>query len=262
MRAHRFLGILAVVAILGGGTSVAVAQDGGQPAPTDEEEQFEGPLSDELRNYWSVDRDLPVVQSRLYSQEGKIGVSLFTGLLSSEPFYYYYPIGVRASYFWSDTAGLELAGSFMGLSFKTELTQFLEDVRADDFSVEQDTEDRFIWRANVTYSWTPFYGKFALLQNKLSHFDINIVGGLGVVGVERPETDRDGSFTTVAPELVFGPGAKFYLSESVTLRLDGRFYLYQGPRIEAATEDGYASTSFFERLSMPSEFQLGVEYQF
>lgn len=234
-------------------------------------------VEEDMEQYWSTDRELPVVENKLYKKEGRFFVGLSLGLLSSEPFFWYTPLGLEFGYHFSDHVALEIGGTFMDtpagdddgafvsgerngiglgiLTHKTEITRFFEDRLQADFNATTDLQDRFLWRANAVLVWSPLYGKWAFLNRKLTHFDFNLALGGGVVMVDRPTLDRSAVEATIAPELVFGMGAAFFLSESITLRTDGRFYAYQGA--ETSSREG-----FFERLRVPAEFQLGVNFLF
>ena len=212
-----------------------------------------GPLEDDLDNYWSVERELPVVSGKIFSREGRFGVGLFAGLLSSQPYWWYIPVGGRLAYNFTDQLGVEVSGQYM-LSQTTELYGFLEDSLGEGFNEKTDLEDKFQWRANASFVWSPLYGKWSFANTKLGHFDANLVAGLGVVSVERPNLERTDNATEIAPEGHLGIGMAFFFTENISARLDGRFYLYQ----EAETESNEGQL----RLAMPVEFQVGVTYLF
>jgi outer membrane beta-barrel protein len=216
-------------------------------------------LDQKLDSYWSVERNLPSLQKRLYERENRLSVGLFAGMLSSEPFYWYVPVGLRASYYFTNSLGIELEGSFTDmpgvLNHNTALSDYLETQRPTDFNATK-KEDRFLWRANAMVVWHPLYGKFAFLQRKLSHFDFNLAAGLGVVSVERPDELRESVSSAIEPEVVFGGGVQFFATQELVIRLDGRFYVYRGP-VTPANKD-----SFFTRLQVPVEFLVGASYMF
>lgn len=230
--------------------SVALSQD-----------NFEGPLKDQLEQYWSVERDLPVIKHRLFPRAETIELGLYSGLMSSDPFYWYLPIGLHAGYYFSDSFAVEFSGQY-ALAFNTDMTDFFEGNRKDSFNAELDTGDKFIFRSSVVAKWHPIYGKFAAFQRKLAHFDFNLVAGLGVVGYDRPDPNRTKSELGVAPEFVFGGGASFFITKDITVRLDGRGYLYLGPEFQTDSfkDEKGESPGFFGRLAVPSEFLLGVSY--
>lgn len=223
----------------------------------------EGPLAEELDNYWSVDRELPVVQERIFERDGRFSAGLFVGLLTSEPFYWYLPVGAHLNYYFTNQLGLEIGGSFMdaegSLANNTELHDFLEN-DSSAFDPDTDLADRMLWRAHALFVWNPLYGKWSFLNNKLTHFDANVVVGAGALQVQRPNGTRTDSVTEIVPEFVFGLGAHFLLSENWVIRADGRFYVYPGyvSDFEEEKEGG----GFFGSLKVPAEFRLGVSYLF
>jgi len=228
-----------------------------------DDEKPKGPLAKELDNYWSVDRNLPVVEDKLFSRDGRFGVTLHGGLLSSEPFYGYLPVGGGLAYFFSNYAGIRADGEWYGspgespgpLTYETSITKFFHTELQDAFDPRTDLEDRFLWEANAVFVWNPLYGKWSFLNSELSHFDVDLVAGAGAISVERPLADRSDATTVTTPEIVLGGGISFFLTRHVTLRADGRFFGYEGA--EAASQQG-----FFPRLEFPAEFQLGVTYLF
>jgi outer membrane beta-barrel protein len=99
--------------------------------------------------------------------------------------------------------------------------------------------------------WSPFYGKLALFQRKLSHFDINLSGGLGVVDLSTPDPDTLATnpveVTGPQVEVVFGAGARFFVNDYLSLRMDYRQGLVPG----ADDDSG---------LLKPVEFTFGLAY--
>ncbi|MFU8804231.1 MAG: outer membrane beta-barrel domain-containing protein [Bradymonadaceae bacterium] len=217
-------------------------------------------LDEELQQFWSSERELSVLHDRLYHRAGRLALGIHVGLLSSEPFFYYYPVGGRISYHFTNQTALEVGGSFMDapgiLTHDTELTEFARERRGESFDSSTDTEDRFLWRSNVVFLWSPFYGKLAFLQRKLAHFDFNVAIGAGAAGVERPDRSDTpkSSANKVVPEGVFGGGVQFFMTPSMTVRLDGRFYVYRGAEVRGET--------WSEQVNLPAEFLLGFSYLF
>lgn len=248
----RAMLVALVAALLTLASATAAAQE-----QADQEEES---IDDKLDTYWAVDRELPSLQKRIFEREGRFGLGIFAGLLSSEPFYYYYPVGLRASYFFSNHFGVEVEGSYTNidgvLTHDTELTDFLEQRRGDSFNKPIDTEDRYLWRANALVTWHPLYGKLAFLQRKLAHFDFNLAAGGGVASVERPNDIRTEAVTEIVPQFTFGGGIQFFATTDLVVRLEGRAYLYQGATTPTNKD------SFVDQLQMPTEFQLGASYMF
>ena len=230
--------------------STAMAADGGGD---------DGEVEEQLEQYWSTDRELETVRKRQFTREGRGTIGLFAGLLSSEPFYWYLPVGLRGGYYFSNFYGIEVEGSFMdveGILYnRTDLNDFLSQTRQDAFDEELHTDDRFKWRAHAMFMWHPLYGKLSVLQRKLSHFDFNLGVGLGAMSVRRPNATRTEATTAIVPDVVVGGGIQFFATDSINVRLEGRGYLYQGAETPSAD-------NFWKRLEFPSEFLLGVNYMF
>lgn len=218
------------------------------------------PLKEELDNYWSVDRDLPVIEDRLYSRGGRFNLALHVGMLSSEPFWWHIPVGASVGYHFTDQLGIEVGGLFMDakdvLTNTTEIHDFLEKAKGEAFNPATALEDRMLWRANARFVWNPLYGKWSFLNNKISHFDVNLVAGAGVVAVERPLLDRSAAENKIAPELLLGAGMQFIFTRNWSARVDGKFYFYQGA--ESSVNEG----EFLKQIQVPAEFLLGASYTF
>jgi outer membrane beta-barrel protein len=253
---------VAVLIGLGLTASSAYAQKGGSmetPGSPDADARTDDEFDRRLDQYWAADRELPVIKQKRFERGGRVEFGLMGGIMTTEPFYKYYPVGARATYYLSDYFGIELEGSYAGgpLRSDSDLTNFLNSPNgAPGFNEDTDTMDRLKWRADILASWSPFYGKFAFLQRKLAHFDLNFSAGLGVVSVDRPNEGRTAGTTATAPELVLGVGGHFYLSKRFVLRLDGRGYLYQGAK--APTN----SDSTMDQLNAMSSFMAGIGYLF
>lgn len=270
-RRHAFGGWLmavAVLAVVALAASPATAQD----EPTEDEDVPEGPLSEQFEDYWSVDREVDAIKNKMFRREGRLAVGLHGGIMSSEPFFWYSPVGLRLDYYLSDNFGLELEGSYM-LRHDTDLTGFVRSEKAG-FDESRDALDIFKWRAHALAVWSPFYGKLALLQRKLAHFDLNLAAGFGAVSLERPNKTRTNSEGVITPEFVFGGGVQFFANNHITVRFTGRGYVYSGPMNYKNTDTGerYVSANtnnpnikeanFFQKLETPTEFLLGVSYMF
>ncbi len=248
---------LVLFLVLMGWALSAGAQEGGEleggpegeegaPLPTDGEELGLGSVEKDLDLYWGGKRDVSVVQKRLFAKDGRMEFSLFAGVIPNDPFLTYLPVGGRFNYYFLESIGLEIAASYVGsgLQFESELTTFLKNQR--NIRANVDLLDIQQFRAGAGVVWSPFYGKLALLQRKLSHFDINLMAGFGALQVESPPVNGIGE-----PESKFeiegtlGAGFRFFLTDTVTLRVDYRQFIFQKVNGGVAT---------------PSELTLGVSF--
>lgn len=200
---------------------------------------------DEVSRYWGKKRNLAVVQKRLFAKDGRLEFTVFGGIIPNDPFLTYIPVGGRFNYYFIESLSMEVAGSYTGTGVRVEsdLAGFLKN--NPNIKANTDLLDQPLWRASAAVVWSPFYGKMALANANLSHFDINLVAGLGVVQVESPTPDRSGFQTEIKPEGTLGAGMRFFLTDFMTLRMDYRQGIFQ-------KAGGGVST--------PSELTLGLSF--
>lgn len=221
------------------GTEPEKGEGSQAPIPSDGEELGSGNLGEDLELYWGGRRDLSPVSQPIFRKGGRIEATLYGGIIPNDPYLNYVPLGLRGTYHFTDSLGLEVGGQYTGVALDTDLKTFLE---AESQILDPKTDFQS-WRAGAVVVWSPLYGKLALLQRKLSHFDINLSAGAGVLGVTHPETSAESD--SIKPEGILGLGFRFYATQNVSVRLDYRQYLF--PK----TDQG---------LGLPSEFTLGVSW--
>jgi len=235
--------IAALLAVLGiAAVSVpAVAQDA-ESAVEDARPTTES----ELDAYWADRRRPRVLQRRLYPTDGEVQLTLFFGAIPNEPAMRYFPVGLRAGYWLSENIGLELSGEYIGETFRSEsdLGTFLQDNYNADFFLR----DEQLWRANLTFLYSPIYGKFSFSGTKLAHFDWYFGAGMGVAGIRNPlENNLAVTETEIKPEAVLRTGWNLHLHQNWALRIDYNQYIFEK-----------ASGG----VTLPSEISLGASYFF
>lgn len=259
---HRWIRALKIGAaaamLLMASSSVALGQEGDdeeqdeiQPPPVEQEVKGSGSVPKDLKRFWADGPRDDILVGQLHEKEGRIEGVLYAGIVPNDPFLTYIPVGGRVGYYFTNALGVEVGGSFLGdaLQFDSDLTSFLKS--QDKILDNNEIIDRQLWRVNATVQWSPFYGKWAILQRKLSHFDIYAIGGLGAVNVGFAEEDEASGELSPQEEIrvegIFGLGMRFFVHDAVNVRLDWRQGLFAG------TNEG---------LESPTEFSLGVGYLF
>jgi outer membrane beta-barrel protein len=200
----------------------------------------EDPIDKDLDYFWGKKRDVEVIQKRQFLREGRHEFTLFGGTIPNDDFFTYYPIGLRYNWFFLEDWSLEVFGAYM-FHANSDLESFLENTSV--INVKVYLPEQLQWYAGAAGQWTPFHGKFALLTSKLTHFDINITFGAGVMVVKNSEADPP---TEYQPMGKLGAGMQFYLLDWLALRLDYRHFFYK--------------SNAYNGLSWPAEVTLGVAF--
>ncbi len=184
----------------------------------------EGPLGDSLEDYWSERRDIRVIEHRQFEKVGRHQLTAYVGIIPNDPFINYYPLGIRYDYWLLESVGLEVDASYIGDTFRAEsdLQGFLEENGADVVLLDQQR-----WRTHFGVNWAPFYGKIAFLNLKLIHFDFNVFGGIGVVGVRSLNAERTAEEDEYKVEGSIGCGLNIWVIDWFSIRIDFRQFIFE-----------------------------------
>ena len=79
-------------------------------------------------------------------------------------------------------------------------------------------------------AWAPLYGKINVLAEKVLHFDTAVLLGVSVV-----QNRAAGGVATISPALHIGLGQRYFLTPSMTLRIEIRDYIYSYATDRAGT---------------------------
>lgn len=204
--------------------------------------QDDNPIERDLARYWSGKREMPVIKGdKLYITAERLELALYGGIIPNDDFFNYFPIGMRATYSFDGIWGIELSGSYSGLASNSELTDFLVE-SGEGIRKDVDLGDTQLGRVGVYGVFSPLYGKWSFQTYKISHFDLFIVAGMGAVFTEAPDIQTTGSVSEPADEPVsriafegsFGVGFRFFLADWVSMRIDGRWFIY--PAFDSGVE--------------------------
>lgn len=174
----------------------------------------------DLERIWGVERDVSVIQKRVFEKDGRFEFSVNSGIVPNDEFFLYFPIGARVDYFFTEDIGIELAGAYI-FSMNSDLKGFLDKQKFFS-SVELPQKLQFYGGLNGV--WNPIHGKISVLGEKLSHFDMALYFGAGMIGTKVYKGHVEKNKYSVYGNV--GAGLRFYLSDSSALRLDYRHFFY------------------------------------
>lgn len=181
-------------------------------------------LEGDLARFWGKRRDVKVVQRRLYEKEGRFELVLYGGVVPNDDFIVYYPLGARAGYHITEQFEVELSFAY-AIEQPSDLGSFLEGEAID--LKRADIQETIQMYYNVSLLWAPIYGKLSFLGYKLTHFDMFVGLGAGMIHVtEFPEENPDGNKQPkVGGNSVVG--FRWFINDTFNIRTEYRNYFFQ-----------------------------------
>ena len=194
----------------------------GDPASEGDADLDTRKLDDRLRLYWGSEiRDVESLEKRLFRKDSRFEFGLYSGVIPNDDFYSYYPIGLRAGYFFTEDIGAELWGSYL-ISVASDLKSFLEDNFNSSLLV--DVPQSLQWLAGANVLWSPIHGKLGIFTEKLAHFDVYLAFGVGAIGSEVRQLNSVKSKVDIGGNV--GLGMRFFIDDLIALRFDYRQFFY------------------------------------
>lgn len=201
--------------------------------------QEHSPLDKDLDRIWGKEREVRVIQKRVFEKEGRFEFTPYFGMIPNDEFFNYYPIGLRAGYFFSEMLGAEIGGAWV-FSQSTDLKTFIKENFGGVAKIS--TPQWVQWYAGANGIFAPIHGKFAFLARTIAHFDLALLFGVGAIGTKvqamgAPEKSKVDVYGNI------GAGFHIYIHELLGIRIDYRHFFY-------AAEGG--------GVSWPAEISLGL----
>jgi outer membrane beta-barrel protein len=149
------------------------------------------------------------IQERQYRMHHEL--LLGVGVLPDDAFYKGLVGTVSYTYHFSDTFAWQVGRGTYSYNVQTGLRRQLE----RDFEVAPTAsayEEQVQWMVGSDLMWSPLYGKLAVLNNKVLHFEAFLLGGGSVVKINRADGFR--------PAANVGLGMRLFKGDTVSFRLD------------------------------------------
>jgi len=220
-----------------------------QQKPAAEERPTRSQVEEDIEKYWGKRRKVTVIQKRKFPKTGRFEISAHFGVVANDPFLTYLPVGVRGTYHFKEWLGAELGFMYMP-SFESNLKINIESVGSgrNALTVQVLEQQKMLFHLSAVFSL--LYGKVALMQTGLSHFDVFLTAGPSFHIVSPPK-DSSGRELDVSGFRVggqVGVGMKFFINDFFGIRLDVRQYLFP----KSAEAGG--------GLHKPTEISLGATF--
>jgi outer membrane beta-barrel protein len=165
----------------------------------------------EAKSFTQFDR-IRAVSRKTFLKRERFAVAPFVGQSINDPFFTRYAFGTRAAYHLVEDLGLEIGGAYM---VTADNEQTLSKVREQQNAVTADNPPIGYLDVGVTFS--PIYGKIAVVNDWIIHFDAFVSAGAGVM-IDTGDTPN--------PAFEVGFGARIFVLDWLVVRGDLRNYVY------------------------------------
>lgn len=169
---------------------------------------------DEGINLTLQDR-IKAVSRKVFLKADRFEVMPAVAVTTNDPFFRTWSIAGRGAYHFNDSFALEIGGAYVPPFFVEKLPP-LDILRNTGRLINVDSTLYGLADAGITFS--PVYGKIAILSDAIIHFDTFVSGGVGAV------FDTGADFAH--PTMDVGVGLRVFLLRWLVVRSDLRDYVY------------------------------------
>ena len=214
---------------------------------------------------------ITVVQRQRFLKKKRFEFSPNVGISVNDPFVRHIAIGAELNYWITN----RLAVGLTGTGFIGNKTSRYNNIRFQEGVLL--TANKVLWQASLNVLYNPFYGKIAVFNRALLHWESFIQAGGGAIQTQvipRYEALHD-SFNNLTGQGNFALGARFYgpKTDWISVNFGVRTWIYQdklepvgrgpGPVSMANLDDpANAKSAAEKKLAFNVVFFLGVSFYF
>jgi outer membrane beta-barrel protein len=208
-----------------GGNQAAPASESldttGEAEPAKIEEEIGGPKTQRPTTQLTW-QDIVVVPRKAFIKSGRLEVAPLAGVTVNDNLIRHYMFGADLNYFLTDALWVGVQGQY----FVKQLSAQADLVGLQFNRIS--TMNRYIWGASFNMGYVPVYGKFALFNRSILHWEIWASAGVGPTFTEtitRNPADQDSKgFKNTALTPNFGIGSRFFMTDWLTVNFALRDY--------------------------------------
>jgi outer membrane beta-barrel protein len=188
------------------------------------------------------------VQRKGFLKQRRFQLTAFFAPSVNDAFYQKYGFGGRLAYNIQDSFAVALSGTYYMLSKTSYVRQ------ASIAFQSQVVRSQLYGDAMLEGVWSPIYGKAAWIGKSIVHFDVFLLGGLGVAW---SATSFDPRNEGMHPAADVGIGMRFYPLGwmGLELGLSGTFYVDQASRAVPATIQSVVTFNLGVNFFLPTRFE-------
>jgi outer membrane beta-barrel protein len=189
---------------------------------------------------------IKAVSRKQFIKRGRFELAPFGGMTTNDAFFRSWSVGLRADYHFNDAFALELGGAGVLVQEKLDAVDQLRKL-----SHEVNNDARLLGYADLGVTFSPVYGKLALLSDYIVQFDGFIIAGVGAT--------FDSNTAFAHPAMDVGVGARIFLSRWFVVRTDVKDYIYPQDRQGISTLQNLLLWNVGVGIFIPFDFQYEYE---
>lgn len=194
----------------------------------------------------TLQQRIRAVSRHVFLKGGRFEVAPLAGITTNDPFYRRWQLGARVSYHVNDVFSVDVGGA--GVLY----SEFLDPAPIlGQLSTPVDDEAQLFGYGDVGVTFSPLYGKVAVMAEWVIHFDTFLSGGLGAT--------FDETTTIVHPALELGIGSRVFLTRWLVLRTDLRDYIYPQDRGSGVKVQNLLNLNVGLGIFFPFDFEYEYE---
>jgi outer membrane beta-barrel protein len=172
----------------------------------------------------------PIVRRQLLHRSGRFELQPMAAFTINDPFIRNTLPGVSASYFLNNVFGLGVTANIGALHLDTNLRRSLEETLGDSGLESRGISySKIQWSGDLALIYVPTFGKFSIMNAYSTHYDIQLMAGVGVIGegveAARETITEDEGLSGMRPGGMVGVGLRFFLGDMISLNLQMRNYI-------------------------------------
>jgi outer membrane beta-barrel protein len=200
--------------------SESLTEDQNQPAAV--EEEIGGPKEAARPTTTLSWQDIVVVPRKAFIKSGRFELAPFTGVTVNDNLIRHYMFGADLNYFLTDVFSVGIQGQY----FIKQLTN-QEELVGLQFN-RASSLNKYLYGGALNFGYVPVYGKFALFNKSIVHWEIWASAGVGATVTEvlpRDPANQSKAFknTDLTPNV--GIGTRLFLLDWLTVNVALRDYI-------------------------------------
>jgi len=152
------------------------------------------------------ERLITVVQRQRFLKKGRFDIQPQVGISVNDPYVRHYSLGAEFNYWLTNRMAIGITGTgFIGAK-----TPRYDNIRFQEGILL--TANKVLWQASANFLYNPFYGKIAIFNRALMHWEAYVQlggGGIQTKIIPRYESIHE-PFSNVTGQGNFAVGARFY----------------------------------------------------